>query len=94
MNTQPRTARPESWGPLTTTDLLARLRAEHNQRCEEANRAGHHPSPAALIAWEALRQQFGPGPLDPAEPGPFNPARLPFHARATIREVQTRTWYA
>ena len=85
MHTQPRTARPELWGPLTTTDLLARLRAEHNRRCEEANRAGHHPSPAALIAWEGLRPQYG---------GPFNPTCLPFHARATIREVQTRTWYA
>jgi len=85
MNTQPRTARPESWGPLSLADLLGRLAAEHGRACSEANRAGHHPSPAALIAWEALRPQYG---------GPFNPTCLPFHARATIREVQTRTWYA
>jgi hypothetical protein len=94
MNTQPRTARPELWGPLSLVDLLGRLAAEHGRACSDANRAGHHPSPAALIAWEALRQQFGPGPLDPAKPGPFNPARLPFHARAITRRVQTRTWHA
>jgi len=85
MNTQPRTARPELWGPLTTTDLLHRLQCEYNWACSEANRAGHHPSPAALVAWEGLRPQYG---------GPLNPARLPFHARAITREVQTRTWHA
>jgi hypothetical protein len=85
MKTQPRATRPELWGPLTTTDLLRRLRAEYGWACSEANRAGHHPSPAALIAWEGLRPQAG---------GPLNPARLPFHARAIAREVQTRTWHA
>ena len=89
----PRVDRPELWGPLTRTDLLARLAAEHNWACGEASRAGRHPSPAALIAWEALRQQFGPGPLDPAGPGPFDPARLPFHARAMVRHVQLRPWH-
>ena len=86
----PRVWRPESWGPLSLTDLLGRLAAEHCRACDEASRSGHHPSPAALIAWEALRQQFGPGPLDPAGPGPFDPARLPFHARAMVRHVQLR----
>jgi hypothetical protein len=85
MNTQPRATRPELWGPLTTTDLLARLRAEYGWTCSEANRAGHHPSAAALIAWEGLRPQYG---------GPLNPARLPFHARTITREVQTRAWHA
>ena len=83
--TRPRVDRPELWGPLTTTALLARLRAEYNWACSEAARAGHHPSPAALIAWEGLRPQYG---------GPLNPARLPFHARAITREIQTRTWHA
>ena len=90
---RPRADRPELWGPLTRTDLLARLAAEHRQACNAAARSGHHPSPAALIAWEALRQQFGPGPLDPAGPGPFDPARLPFHARAMVRHVQLRPWH-
>lgn len=85
MHTQPRATRPELWGPLTTTDLLAWLLAEHNRRCHEANRAGRRPSPAAFIAWEGLRPQVG---------GPWHPTCLPLPARATIREVQTRTWHA
>ena len=85
MKYQPRATRPELWGPLTTTDLLHRLQCEYSWACSEANRAGHHPSPAALIAWEGLRPQYG---------GPLNPARLPFHARAITREVPTRTRHA
>jgi hypothetical protein len=85
MPTRPRVDRPELWGPLTTAALLARLRAEYSWACSEAARSGRHPSPAALIAWEGLRPQYG---------GPLNPARLPFHARAITREIQTRTWHA
>ena len=82
---RPRVDRPELWGPLTRTDLLARLAAEYSWACGEASRAGRHPSPAALIAWEGLRPQYGPGP--------FDPARLPFHARAIVRHVQLRPWH-
>jgi hypothetical protein len=79
--------RRECWGPLTPTDLLCRLAAEHNWVSSEASRWGRHPSHAALIAWEGLRKQYSAGQ-------PLNPAGLPFHAqRVTARlQLQACDW--
>jgi hypothetical protein len=79
--------RRECWGPLTPTDLLRKLAAEHNWVSSEASGCGRHPSHAALIAWDGLGKQYRAGK-------PLNPARLPFHAqRVTARlQLQTCDW--
>ncbi len=83
----PRINRPECWGPLTPTDLLRKLAAEYNWTCGEAARWGRHPSAAALIAWQELREHYRAGQ-------PLNPSRLPFHAqRITERlQLQANDW--
>lgn len=80
----PRTERPECWGPLTPTDLLRKLAAEYNWSCGAAARLGMHPSPAALIAWQELNEQYRAG-------RPLNPSRLPFHAQRITERIQTVT---
>jgi hypothetical protein len=79
--------RPECWGPITATDLLRRLAAEDNWDRGIAARSGRHPSPAAYIAWQGLKQDYSAG-------RGLNKARLPFHARCMAERVQTEThWH-
>jgi hypothetical protein len=73
--------RRECWGPLTPTDLLRRLAAEDNWARGEADRAGRHPSLAAYIAWQGLKEDYSAG-------RPLRPARLPFHAQRIAERLQ------
>lgn len=79
-----RIGRPECWGPLTPTDLLLLLAAEYNWECDASARRGMHPSAAALIAWQMLREDYRTG-------GPLRVSRLPFHARRITERLQLRT---
>ena len=78
-----RTHRPECWGPLTPADLLRRLAAADQQATAEANRSGHHPTPAYFIAWEGLSWLYHRG-------RPLNPVRLPWHAQRAVEDIQTQ----
>ena len=78
-----RTHRPECWGPLTPADLLRRLAAADQQATAEANRSGHHPTPAYFIAWEGLSELYHRG-------RPLNPARLPWNAQRAVEDIQTQ----
>jgi len=80
----PRIHRPECWGPLTPTDLLHRLAAEDNWARGEAARSGRHPSPAAYIAWQGLKEDYSAGL-------PLRPARLPFHAQRITERLQLQS---
>jgi hypothetical protein len=77
----PRIHRPECWGPLTPTDLLRKLAAEDTSLRDMANRHGQHPSPAAYIAWQGLKEDYSAG-------RPLRPARLPFHAQRITERLQ------
>lgn len=78
--------RPECWGPLTPTDLLAQLIAWDTWYRAEANRSGRHPTPAYYIAWQGLKEHYSAG-------RPLDPSRLPWHAQAVVGHIQTmRHW--